>query len=190
MVPAMAGAQSPWNDRSSPYALGFDRGQRAGIDDARRGDRFDFTDESDYRRGDSGYRNQFGSRQRYREIFRTGYEAGYRSGYGPPNRGVDPGWSTRSGFGYGADQALERGYNDGYEAGLKDGRRGDRPDPIGEGRYRSADRGYNRSYGTREAYKNRYRTAFRQGYEQGYADARRYDRRDRSGWGVFFGFGR
>ena len=44
--------------------------------------RFEFTDESDYRRGDSGYRSQYGNRDRYRDSFRYGYQEGYRNGYG------------------------------------------------------------------------------------------------------------
>jgi hypothetical protein len=178
LIPSVSSAQPPLGDgRSLPYDVGFERGQRAGLDDARRGDRYDFTDESDYRRGDAGYRGQYGDRQAYRERFRNGYQAGYRVGYGYDRRP-----------GYAGSPAFERGFNDGYEAGIKDARRRERPDPISEGRYRSADRGYNRNYGSREAYKNQYRTAFRQGYERGYADARRYD--GRPGWGVFFGFGR
>ncbi len=64
--------------------------------------------------------------------------------------------------------------NDGYEAGMNDGRANRRFDPIGEGRYRSADRGYERRYGSKDAYRNNYREAFRQGYSRGYEDARRY----------------
>jgi flagellar biosynthesis/type III secretory pathway protein FliH len=71
-------------------------------------------------------------------------------------------------------RAYEQGFNDGYEAGLDDGEDGRRFDPIAESRYRSGDRGYEREYGTREAYKIDYRNAFRQGYEAGYNDGRRY----------------
>lgn len=173
MLPAVSVAQSPWRGAGPlPYELGFERGERAGAADARRGDRFDFADESDYRRGDAGYRNQYGSRDRFRSQFRSGFEAGYRRGYRP----VGPGpWRFDNGRFYGGtDPAFARGYNDGYEAGLKDARRHDWRDPISESRYRNGDHGYSRSYGSRDAYKARYRLAFRQGYDRGYADARRY----------------
>ena len=74
------------------------------------------------------------------------------------------------------DLAVEQGAEDGYAAGLRDGQRGDRFDPVGERRYRAGDRGYDRRYGPRDLYKDRYRAAFRRAYEQGYRDGRRYDR--------------
>jgi hypothetical protein len=84
------------------------------------------------------------------------------------------------------DLAVERGSDDGYAAGLRDGQRGDRFDPIGERRYRAGDRGYDRRYGPRDLYKDRYRDAFRRAYEQGYRDGRRYDR-GASRWWPFGG---
>ena len=74
------------------------------------------------------------------------------------------------------DLAVEQGAEDGYAAGLRDGQRSDRFDPVGERRYRAGDRGYDRRYGPRDLYKDRYRAAFRRAYEQGYRDGRRYDR--------------
>jgi hypothetical protein len=73
--------------------------------------------------------------------------------------------------------ATQQGYSDGYEAGLDDARDGRRFDPVSERRYRSADRGYNNSYGPRERYKTNYRTGFLSGYESAYEDAVRYGRR-------------
>jgi hypothetical protein len=80
------------------------------------------------------------------------------------------------------DLALQRGFDDGYEAGRRDGQRGDRFDPIGERRYRAGDNGYDRRYGPRDLYKNRYRDAFRRAYEQGYREGRRYDNRGPRWW--------
>jgi flagellar biosynthesis/type III secretory pathway protein FliH len=169
------------------YREGFERGQRAGLQDLRERDAFEFRDESDYRRGDVGYRSQYGDRNRYRTEFRRGFEAGYRAGYrgGPgydnrvPGRTLPP-WANGRGRGlpggqYSYGPAFDIGYNDGYEAGMKDAQGRRSFDPISEGRYRDGDRGYEREYGAREAYKADYRTAFRQGYEEGYNDARRYD---------------
>jgi flagellar biosynthesis/type III secretory pathway protein FliH len=181
--------------RNTPgYNQGYQRGQSAGAEDSRRGDRFDFADESDYRNGDWGYRSQYGNRDRYRDSFRYGYQDGYRSGYG--NYGTyGPPYGNARGRGYPPysngrynqyDPAYQTGLNDGYEAGLDDGRDNDRFDPISERRYRSADHGYRNEYGPREYYKSSYRDAFRIGYERGYNDGRRYDGR-RSGWGGIFG---
>jgi flagellar biosynthesis/type III secretory pathway protein FliH len=191
MAPAAALAQAPWNAPRSQGAYdnafneGYTRGVRAGADDARRGDDYRFTDESDYRRGDAGYRSQYGSRDRYRDEFRRGFEQGYRNGYGDRGtiRGVPPyAGNSRPGGRYVAtDPAISNGYNDGYEAGLKDAQDRRRFDPTSEGRYRSGDHNYERRYGSKDAYKIRYRDAFRQGYEEGYQDASRYSTRGR-GW--------
>jgi hypothetical protein len=189
-APAVAFAQAGWN--APGYREGYDRGQRAGTEDSRRGQSYEFTDESDYRRADDGYRSQYGNRDRYRDAFRYGYQEGYRSGYGnwgARGRGTIPPWSVgqgRSGA-YRYDPAYQTGLNDGYEAGVDDARDRRRYDPIGERRYRSADRGYEREYGPREAYKIQYREAFKTGYARGYADGRRYDDR-RPNWGRIFGF--
>ena len=189
LIPSAALAQPGW--REPGYSEGYERGRRAGVEDIRRGNSFDFGDENDYRRGDAGYRSQYGSRERYRGVFRLAFEEGYRQGFGrryeASGRAGGPPWSVRPGRGSGRnDVAYQTGLNDGYEAGLDDGRDGRRFDPVSERRYRNADRGYHRSYGPREFYKNQYRDAFRIGYERGFADGRRYDRRP--GWGGFLGF--
>ena len=154
------------------YNTGYDRGERAGYEDARRGDQFQFVDESEYRNF-SRSRPQDQSEARYRDEFLRGFEAGYRRGYnGTERRNVGPPpWSNGRGYARGRgvfDRAVEYGYQDGYEAGMNDARDRDAFDPVGERRYRSGDRGYEREYGTREAYRIRYRDAFRQGYEQGF----------------------
>jgi flagellar biosynthesis/type III secretory pathway protein FliH len=196
-APSAALAQSAWN--APGYNEGYQRGQSAGAEDSRRGDRFEFTDESEYRRGDWGYRSQYGNRERYRDSFRTGYQQGYRYGYGGYGQGNGQYGNGRYGNGrYGGanppwsngryndryDPAYQTGLNDGYEAGLEDGRDNRRFDPVSEGRFRSADRGYEREYGPRELYKTNYRDAFRIGYQRGYDDGRRYERRSGSG-GLF-----
>lgn len=192
-TPAVAVAAQPqWGAQGAQpaYNEGYNRGRNAGITDARRGDRFGFTDESDYRRGDVGYRSGYGNRERYRDAFRSGFEAGYRDGYrgyGPGRNGSDnrAGWPNGSNSGRFA-VAYQNGANDGYEEGLKDGRDGRRFDPVAESRYRNADHGYDRRDGSKDAYKIDYRVGFKAGYERGYQDGRRYDDRERErGW---FGF--
>jgi hypothetical protein len=142
---------------------------------------------SDFRLGfESGYRDGY---SRYRPTYGNG---GYGNGgvndpYGNSNGGWRPGtggpppWANGRGRGRGGyqtnDPAFQTGFTDGYEAGLDDGRDRRRFDPVGEGRYRSGDHGYNGNYGTRDAYKLRYRDAFREGYEDGYGDGQRYDNR-------------
>jgi hypothetical protein len=88
---------------------------------------------------------------------------------------------------YRLDLAFGTGLNDGYEAGFEDGRRRHRFEPTREGRYRSANRGYDRRYGPRELWQARYRDGFRRGYDDGYNDGRRYYYRThgRPGWWPF-----
>ncbi len=169
---------------SAAFLNGYDRGERAGQEDWRRGDRFDYTDELDYRRGDVGYRSQYGSRDRYREDYRGGFQLGYRDGYGQGSgaaraipRSVPPTVPGERGrYGYPSQSvnfAWRTGFDDGYNAGFDDGRHRRRVDPVGEGRYRSADHGYARQYGSKDQYKLTYREGFRAGYAQGYQDGSR-----------------
>ena len=194
--PATALAQAQWGSPTNQpaYREGYERGARAGDEDLRRGQAFNFTDEGDYRDGDSGYRREYGSREWYRNEFRRGYQDGYRVAYnqsrdGRPGSGQPP-WSNGRGYGrngvpwsggdrYGyRDLALSSGYSDGYDSGVDDGRDRRRNNPQGESRYRSGDHGYEREYGPRESYKLRYRDAFQQGYLDGYRDGQRYN----GGW--------
>jgi flagellar biosynthesis/type III secretory pathway protein FliH len=71
------------------------------------------------------------------------------------------------------EPAFERGYDDGYDRGLADGKRGARYDPVDSRDYRGGDRGYVDAYGSRDAYRTNYRAGFRQGYEDGYRDGTR-----------------
>jgi hypothetical protein len=67
--------------------------------------------------------------------------------------------------------AYDNGYREGLKEGEKDGRRRDVFDFRDEGAWRNADKGFHRTYGDRE----RYRQTFRTGFEAGYSDAyRRY----------------
>lgn len=70
--------------------------------------------------------------------------------------------------------AGNNGAQDGYEKGREDGRDNDSYDPVRHGRYRSGDRGYHSSYGTREAYMLAYRDGFEAGYERGYREVKGY----------------
>lgn len=184
LTPAVAsaqwGPQSQYSQaRTAPgYDQGYERGLRAGGDDLRRRSAFNFSIHVDFRRGDLGYRAQFGNRDRYRSEFQRGFEAGYRASYSD-NRGGYGGGTWGPGRAVGrVDVAAQQGYSDGYEAGVNDARGRRQFDPVGERRYRSADRGYNRSYGPKPQYQANYRSGFVNGYEAGYRTvAGQYNRR-------------
>ena len=164
----------------------YDRGQREGLQrgeqDARRGRTFDVNRDSWYRAGDRGYNQRYGSRDAYRDAYRGAFQAGYRSGYDRvlvvrtgQGRRDSRVLLPRGGRVY-QEPASARGYSDGFEKGLDDGRDRDRYDPVRHSDYRKADQGYSKSYGSKDAYRNNYRAGFRQGYEDGYRDGTRYRR--------------
>jgi hypothetical protein len=154
------------------YYRGYQQGLREGEQDARRN--------RPYQVG--GWNNN----RRDNDIdFRDGYSDGYREGYYQvrgsvrndrrqdgiyiPRDDRRDGSVIRRAPGY-QEPAVARGYSDGYEDGLNDGRDRNRYDPVAEKDYRSADKGYYGSYGSKDAYKNNYRAGFRQGYEDGYRE--------------------
>lgn len=57
------------------------------------------------------------------------------------------------------------GYNDGVVKGREDVRDGDSFDPARHSWYRSADRGYNSRFGSRDEYRSEYRRGFLAGYQ-------------------------
>lgn len=164
------------------YDRGHREGLRRGEQDAEGGRTFDLNRDAGYRNGDRGYSQRYGTRNAYRDAYRSGFESGYRRGYDRV-RVVAAGQvrrdsrvlAPRSSRGY-REPASARGYSDGFEKGLEDGRDRDRYDPVRHGDYRKADKGYAGSYGSKDAYKNNYRAGFRQGYEDGYREGTRYRR--------------
>lgn len=91
-------------------------------------------------------------------------------GYPSPDRNQYPNRYPNGGYGY-ERVSFDNGYRDGYEKGLEDLRDNDRYDPSRHAWYRSASRGYDSRYGTRDEYSNRYRDGFRAGYEDAYRGA-------------------
>ena len=71
------------------------------------------------------------------------------------------------------DPASTTGYRSGHDLGLLDGRDALRYDPVRHRDYRDAERGYAKSYGSKDAYKTNFRAGFRQGYEAGYREGAR-----------------
>jgi hypothetical protein len=179
-----------YGGNSDAYRNGFNAGSREGERDARDRKDYGFKRDDVYEDADWGYRG--GSKGDYKRRFRDGYEAGYDQGYrryagggggwGRPGDGGYypgdryPGGGYGGGYGNSGQFAYRNGYSDGYEEGRSAGERNRAFNPTGEGRYRSATRGYDSRYGSRGAYQQDYRSGFRSGYEEGYRDGRR-DRR-------------
>jgi flagellar biosynthesis/type III secretory pathway protein FliH len=171
----------------------YDRGYREGVQqgerDARDNHTYSIEGSRIYRDGDRGYERRDGSRDSYRNEFRRGFSVGYREGFDRFRGGVrDDRWGrdVRWGQGQGPgprdrrgyqEPAFARGYSDGWQQGLEDGRDRDRYDAVRHGDYKDADNGYERGYGSKDAYKNNYRSGFRQGYEEGYRSGTRTARR-------------
>lgn len=186
----------PSYDQGS-YDRGFREGREHGEDDARANRAFDYRRHREYRNGDSGWGR--GNGDAYRRGFEDGYRQGYErnqrygrgGGYGYPGNGGygngrypddrygypggGYGYPGNGGYGYGRE-GYSRGFEDGLRKGREDGRDGDRFDPMRHKDYRNADDGYNRRYGSKDAYRASYRDGFRQGYERGYRES------GRGGW--------
>lgn len=173
-VYAQGGRRGPvYGGASNAAQVHFDRGYRDGARqgerDLRSRDRFNYRDERGWQRAPT---------RAYREGFERGYADGYRRGdgrygrddrYGRDGRYGNDRYGSRGGYG---NLAAERGFRDGYDEGRKDARDRDRFDPVRSKKYRSADDGYDRRYGSRDQWKTAYRAAFRQGYERGYREGR------------------
>jgi flagellar biosynthesis/type III secretory pathway protein FliH len=164
------------------YDRGFQEGQRDGERDARGRQTFDVRRHDAYRDGDRGYSRQDGDRNRYREEYRRGFEEGYRYSY-ERVRGLNANRQRQSRDVYrrgGVNEpAYARGYADGFDKGRDDFKDRHRYDPLRHGDYRDGDNGYDRDYGSKDAYKQYYREGFRSGYEDGFRGG---DRRVGRGW--------
>ena len=173
------------NGIRAAYDRGFQDGQRDGEKDARSRQPFDVRRHDAYRDGDRGYSREDGDRNRYREEFRRGFEEGYRYSFERVRGSVydrQRPYSDvyRRGGGGGVNEpAYARGYSDGFDKGRNDSKDRHRYDPLRHGDYKDGDNGYDRDYGSKEAYKQYYREGFRSGYEDGYRGG---DRRVGRGW--------
>jgi hypothetical protein len=67
--------------RQTALNAGYNNGIKAGRNDQRKGRRFNFADESDYRNASKDYSSRLGDRSLYARFFRQGYENGYRDGW-------------------------------------------------------------------------------------------------------------
>ena len=66
------------------YAEGFDKGR----DDYDDRDRYDPVGHREYRDGDRGYKDDYGSKELYKQNYREGFREGYEDGYRGTNRNV------------------------------------------------------------------------------------------------------
>jgi flagellar biosynthesis/type III secretory pathway protein FliH len=184
--------QSYYDARRVAYDSGFREGVKQGEKDARKSRPFAYQDEKTFQRADKGYHREYGTLDRYRQTFRTGYAAGYSDGYqrygqgravprrdnGGVRGGTVGGYpqqypqypGTYGGYGSYRDIASQNGFNDGLEKGAEDARKNRSFDPRRHEWYRSGDRHFESRYGSREQYKDFYREGFKAGYERGYRE--------------------
>lgn len=72
---AVRGFQDP------AFSRGKSDGYRRGVEDGRKGERYDPVRHPEYRRGDAGYAKAYGARDGYKTIYRDGFRQGYEEGY-------------------------------------------------------------------------------------------------------------
>jgi hypothetical protein len=153
--------------RRAAYDNGYRDGVKRGEQAARDRRAFQVERERDYRDADNGYNREFGDRTRYCNDYRGGFAEGYRDGYQRDGR-----QARGSGYGDAGYGAFQNGTADGYRKGLDDLKDRKSPDPRRQNWYRSADHGYDKSYGSKDAYKDDYRRGFLQGYERAFGERR------------------
>ena len=67
--------------RQTALNAGYNEGVRAGRDDRRRGDRYEFRDEGAYQSASKDYNSRMGDRGTYAAYFRQAFATGYADGY-------------------------------------------------------------------------------------------------------------
>lgn len=67
--------------RQTALNAGYNEGIKEGRNDRRRGERFNYSDESDYRSATKDYSSRLGNRSLYQRYFREGFANGYEDGY-------------------------------------------------------------------------------------------------------------
>jgi hypothetical protein len=67
--------------RQTALNAGYNNGIEEGRRDRQRRERFNYTDESDYRKATEDYSSRLGSKALYQRFFRQGFENGYRDGW-------------------------------------------------------------------------------------------------------------
>jgi hypothetical protein len=67
--------------RQTALNAGYNEGMKAGRDDRRRGERYEFRDEGAFQSASKDYNSRMGDRRTYAAYFRQAFETGYRDGY-------------------------------------------------------------------------------------------------------------
>ncbi|HWS56886.1 MAG TPA: hypothetical protein VN228_22300 [Pyrinomonadaceae bacterium] len=67
--------------RQTALNAGYNEGMKEGREDRSRNERFNFSDESDYRSATKDYSSRLGDRSTYQTYFRQAFQNGYRDGY-------------------------------------------------------------------------------------------------------------
>lgn len=67
--------------RQTALNAGYNEGRKAGINDRRHNNRYDFRDEGAYRKANRDYNSRLGDRWIYERYFRDAFENGYADGY-------------------------------------------------------------------------------------------------------------
>ena len=71
-----------FNLRQTALNAGFADGVKEGRRDRERRERYDFSDEGNYRSGDRDYSSRMGDKDTYRRYYREAFQHGYADGYG------------------------------------------------------------------------------------------------------------
>jgi flagellar biosynthesis/type III secretory pathway protein FliH len=71
----------PTGYQEPAYARGYADGFQQGRKDARDRGRYDPVGNTEYRNGDQGYNDSYGSREAYKNNYRAGFRQGYEEGY-------------------------------------------------------------------------------------------------------------
>ena len=67
--------------RQTALNAGYNNGLEEGREDRNRNERFNYTDEGDYRSANKDYSSRLGDRGTYQRYFREAFQRGYRDGY-------------------------------------------------------------------------------------------------------------
>ena len=98
--------------------------------------------------------------------------------YSTPVNTPDAAWRPDRERPIGFDRvSFENGYHDGYDQGRSDAKDRDQYDPASHSRYKSADRKYEKEYGSKDRYKAVYRDGFLTGYAEAFRAATGVDMR-------------
>lgn len=79
--------------RQTALNAGYNNGMEEGREDRQRNERFNYTDESDYRSANKDYNSRLGDRYTYERYFREAFARGYRDGYNGNN-----GYNNNNGY--------------------------------------------------------------------------------------------